>query len=321
MSGVAFYCVADSEYFLGAVGLVNSLRLIGHSEPVHVLDCGLTPEQRRLLESEATIAEAPPGEPPWLLKTVAPLRHPAGVRVLIDADMIVTRPLTDLIEIASAGGVVAFADRQQRFFPAWAEELGRGPARRGTYVSSGFVVAGGELGGRVLDLLHHHQRAVDFDRTFWRRNDRAYPFRFADQDVLNAVLATGDEGSALVALDERLAATPPFRGLRIAHEATLACSYRDGTRPFLVHQYVRKPWRERTYDGVYSRLLRRLLTGPGLAIRLPPELIPSWLREGLGPRLQRACINIADSARWHLGDRLPTPVALRVEDMRRRWRS
>ena len=30
----AFYCVADERYFLGAVGLVNSLRLVGHDEPV-----------------------------------------------------------------------------------------------------------------------------------------------------------------------------------------------------------------------------------------------------------------------------------------------
>ena len=46
--------------------------------------------------------------PPWLMKTIAPLRHPAEVMVLIDTDMIVTRPFTELIEDAAAGKVAAF---------------------------------------------------------------------------------------------------------------------------------------------------------------------------------------------------------------------
>ena len=45
-AAAAFYCVADSRYFPGAVGLVNSLRLVGHREPILVLDTGLTDAQR-----------------------------------------------------------------------------------------------------------------------------------------------------------------------------------------------------------------------------------------------------------------------------------
>ena len=30
----AFYTVADARYFLGAVGMINSLRLVGHDEPI-----------------------------------------------------------------------------------------------------------------------------------------------------------------------------------------------------------------------------------------------------------------------------------------------
>ena len=89
----AFYCVADERYFLGAVGMINSLRVLGHDEPVFVLDCGLTDEQRELLAPHATLVAAPRDAPPWLLKTIAPLRHPAEVMVLIDADIIVTRSL------------------------------------------------------------------------------------------------------------------------------------------------------------------------------------------------------------------------------------
>ena len=55
MIDAAFYCVADERYFLGAVAVVNSLRLHGHTEPVFVGDCGLTSRQRELLDPHATV--------------------------------------------------------------------------------------------------------------------------------------------------------------------------------------------------------------------------------------------------------------------------
>ena len=74
-----------------------------------------------------------PGEvTPFLLKTVAPLRHPAEVVVLLDADIIVTRPLTELIDRASHGRVLAVEHGHDRFFPSGGScsDLGpRGPAR------------------------------------------------------------------------------------------------------------------------------------------------------------------------------------------------
>ena len=73
----AFYCVADERYFLGAVGLINSLRLVGHDEPIHLLDCGLRarparaarlrgharrrPHRRARARAEDDRAAAPPG--------------------------------------------------------------------------------------------------------------------------------------------------------------------------------------------------------------------------------------------------------------------
>ena len=86
----------------------------------------------------------------------------------------------------------------------------------------------------------------------------------------------------------------------------------------MVHQYVRKPWIEATYDGIYSRLLRRLLVGEGIAIRPPLESIPLQLRDGPEARAARRRINAADYLRWRFGDRLPAPLANRVEDLRRR---
>ena len=128
--------------------MLNSLRLLGHREPLFVLDCGLTAHQRELLGPHATLVPAPSDAPPWLLKTVAPLRHPAGVMVLIDADIIVTRSLAELIDQAAEPRVIAIENDTDRFVPEWGELLGLGEVRRQPYVSSGLVALGEPLGQR-----------------------------------------------------------------------------------------------------------------------------------------------------------------------------
>jgi hypothetical protein len=315
---VAFYCVCDERYFLGAVGMINSLRLQGHDAPVFLLDCGLTAAQREVLAPHVTIVPAPDYAPPWLMKTIIPLAHPARVMVLVDTDMVVTRPLTTLIDQAYRGRVVVFEDRQDRFFAEWGELLELGTARRRPYVSSGLTLLGGSIGTEVLRLMDERQARVDFDLTFWRANVREYPFLYADQDVLNAILCTRADGEHVIALDQRLAATPPYRGLRVVDEAGLRCAYEDGTEPYVVHQYVRKPWLERTYHGVYSRLLARLLLGTDVAVRVPQSEVPLRMRDGFLARAERARVNAKDFLRWHLGDLLPRPIGARVEAFRRR---
>jgi hypothetical protein len=314
----AFYCVADSRYFLGAVAMINSLRLQGHDAPVFLLDCGLSGAQREVLAPYVTIATAPDSAPPWLMKTIIPLTHPARVMVLVDTDMVVTRPLTPLIDEALRGRVVVFEDRQDRFFSEWGELLELGTARRRPYVSSGLTFLGGSVGAEVLRLMDERQSRVDFDLTFWRANVREYPFLYADQDVLNAILCTRADREHILALDQRLAATPPYRGLRVVDEAGLRCTYRDGTEPYVVHQYVRKPWLERTYHGIYSRLLARLLLGSDVAVRVPESVVPLRMRDGFLARAERARVNAKDFLRWHLGDLLPRPIGARVEALRRR---
>jgi hypothetical protein len=276
----AFYCVCDSRYFLGAAAMLNSLRLLGHAEPIFLLDCGLTPRQRELLAPHATLVPAPREAPPWLLKTVAPLRHPAEVMVLIDADIIATRSLRELIDAAATPRVVAFENDRDRFVPEWGELLDLGPVRRQPYVSSGLVFMGRPLGEGILRLMGELQDRVDFDRTFWRRNVPDYPFRFADQDVLNAILATRLDRERLGVLPNRLAPNPPFRGLRVVDEATLRCAHRDGTEPYALHNFYRKPWLVRSRSNPYSRLLTRLLLGDDVAIRVDPGDLPARLRAG-----------------------------------------
>lgn len=315
---VAFYCVCDARYFLGAVAMINSLRLQGHDEPVHVLDVGLEPRQRELLAEEALVVGASPTLPAQLLKTVAPLRHPAEVRVLIDADMIVTRPLVEPIEQARAGGVVAFCDRQaDRHFAEWGELLGLGPARRGPYLSSGLVFLGSPTAETVLGLLEQTREAVDYGRTFWGANERDYPFLYADQDLFNAILATRVSAERVGALPARLAATPPYRQLRLRDLANLRCAYDDGIEPFVLHQFVRKPWLEPVYHGIYSRLFVRLLLGEDVALRVSPAELPLRMRRGLVARANRMLVDGGDLGRYYLGDLLPQRIGTRVEAWRR----
>jgi hypothetical protein len=288
----AFYCVTDSRYFLGAVGMVNSLRLLGHQEPVYVLDCGLAVDQRELLAPHVTLVPAPSDAPPWLLKTVAPLRHPAEVMVLIDADIIVTRSLSELIEQAAAPRVIAIENDTDRFVPEWGELLGLGEVRRQPYVSSGLVLVGEPLGREVLTLMGRLQDRVDFDRSFWRANDPDYPFLYGDQDVLNAILASRVERASTVELENRLAPNPPFAGVRVLDPVTLRCANRDGTEPYALHNFYRKPWLVRTRSNPYSRLLTRLLLASDVSLRLDPSLVPLRLRTGPGAQLARMAVDL-----------------------------
>jgi hypothetical protein len=294
VSPAAFYCVADARYFLGAVALVNSLRLQGQTEPVFVLDLGLEPGQRELLGAEATIVDGDPGQPPWLAKTVAPRLHPTSVMTLIDVDMIVARPLADLLERAERGRIVAFLNDRPRFRAEWGELLDLGVARRLPYVSSGIVVLGGEVGLRVLELLDDRQGRVEISRTLFGEAEADYPFLYPEQDVLNAILCTVIDDGAVARLPNQLGPNPPFAGLELIDVGSLRVAYADGTRPYVLHHFHRKPWIEPIYHGLYSRLLARLLLGDDVAVRVPPEMVPLRLRGGPLARAERARVDLID---------------------------
>jgi hypothetical protein len=291
----AFYCMSSAAYFLGAVSLINSLRLIGHLEPIFVLDCGLTPAQRELLEPHVSLVRAPRDAEPFMLKTVAPVEHPAEVTILIDVDMVVTRPLTELIREASENRVLAIEHGQDRSVPQWGELLDLGPVRRQPYLSSGLVFLGGPFGREVIRLMDELMDRIEFDRSIFRTTfprypyvedgqappaDPEYPFFLVDQDLLNAILATRGERRQVVPLDRRLEAIPPFRGLRVVDEQALECAYEDGVRPYVVHHYGAKPWLKSTPYGIYTHLLRRLLLSDDVAVRVPRRQLPGQLRSG-----------------------------------------
>jgi hypothetical protein len=309
----AFYCVADERYFLGAVGMVNSLRLLGHDEPIYLLDCGLTAEQRELLAAQATVADAPGDAPPTLLKAIAPLAHPAGTMVLIDSDVVVTRPLGELLAEASRGRVVAFRNDIDRHDPRWGDALSLlEPVRRQPYLAFALVCMDRDSAETLLPLLADRQARIDFERTVWGRHDEGYALVYADQDVLNAILASRIERDRVVALDQRLAPIPPFAGLRVVDAGALRCAYDDGTEPYVVHHFFAKPWLEPSHHGVYSQLLRRLLVGPGIAIRVPEAMIPLRLRRGPLAWAERTRVNLGQRWRFHVRE----PLAARRQAQR-----
>jgi hypothetical protein len=314
----AFYCVSSSMYFLGAVALVNSLRLLGHAEPIFVLDYGLSTAERELLSQEATLVAAHDDTTPFLLKTVAPLAHPAEVMVLIDADIIITRPLTELIQRASRDQVLAVEHGEDRFFPKWGELLDLRRAVHRTYVSSSLVFAGGQVGRRMVRLMHEAQSRIAIERTPYAGPEpdlgalgHAFnaavggnPFFYADQDVLNAVLACEVSADQVEEIDRTLEAVTPFAGLRVVDATSLQCAYGDGTRPYAVHHVLAsKPWLEPTIPGVYTQLLVRLLRGRDVAIRVPRRDLPLHLQPGV----------IAGAKRWYRG-----PFSARIRALRER---
>jgi len=307
---VAFYCVTDTHHFVGAVALLNSLRLAGHREPFVVLDCGLEDAQREQLAAHATIVSDRSGLPPMLLKAAAPLMRPAGVMAILDADVLVTRNLSPLLNAAAAGRIVAFAnDNSDRFFEEWAA-LGLGQPRRQPYVASGHLFVSGQRGVAFLELFHEAQQRIDLRETLLANDEltvRSTPadaFHYPDMDVLNAVLATAIDADRLIAVDHALAPHAPFRNVTLEDSMTPRCRNADGTEPFVLHHVLRKPWLAPTKSNVYSRLLTRVLLGPDVELRLRPNELPLRLRTGRRALVDRLRADVQAAAHAHLRGRL-----------------
>ena len=296
------HCVSSAEYFLGAVGLVNSLRLAGHREPIHILDCGLSPSQRKLLAATAELVDAPPGRAPFMLKPVLPLADPAAAMVLIDTDMIVTRSLAPLIERASDGRVVAFRNHAQRHEPGWGPLLGLGPIRRQPYVCSGLVATPARPASRCSACSRTSTTASISSARASASTTPSIRCSTPTRTCSTRSSRAGSMPSASIALEHRLSPMIPFAGVEVIDVDAVRCAYADGTEPYVLHHSMSpKPWQRTAYEGVYSRLLRRLLTGPGLAVRVPEAEIPLGLREGPLAYAERQRVKGREQLRWRLG--------------------
>src|ERR1700693_1336517 len=273
----AFYSVCNSRHFLGFVALLNSLRLMGHTEPIFLIDAGLTPEQRSLIAGHATLVPAPEGAPVLSLTPIGPMKYPAGVAILLDADIIVVRPLTELIEAARNGRLVAVIDAEpnhDRFFFEWRGPLGLGVLRPHPYFNAGQLLVPESLSDRLLPAWNEGHAKVNFQRSRNASANLNDPFHLRDQDVLNAILAARFEPEEIIVVKHRLAPHPPFADLFMLDGDRLVCRYPDGTSPFLLHHVLAKPWLKATGSNIYSSLLSRLLLAPDVTLTLKPEQLP-----------------------------------------------
>jgi hypothetical protein len=301
MDPTSFYTVSDSRHFLGAVALVNSLRLAGHGEPIYLADCGLSAGERTFLSAEVRIVPTKLGASAPLLKWAAPGIHPAETQILLDADLIVLQPLTPLLEGARSGKVVAFADPVWRFCREWGELLHLGPARPVRYCNAGALALPRLWAEENLPLVRDVQSRIGLSGSPLESRISDYPFFFPDQDVWNAVLATRTAPRELVVLEQRLAPHPPFDGLKQMTGDELACRYADDTAPYLLHHVGRKPWLAATPANLYSQFLPRFLLAADLPLHLPESAVPARFRPGTLGALERRRVALTADLAAHRG--------------------
>lgn len=288
---VTFFTISDARFFPGSVGLINSLRLTGHDNNVVVLDCGLTQSQRKILEPHCTLFEVPRelgGYAPYKYKAFPYMLHPKGTVAIIDSDILVTGALDPLIKLAQQGKICVFPDPEnERWFEEWQElfELS-GSLRHQTYVNAGFVVFSAchwfnllERWWQSCERIFSH--ATIFDGAAWDT-----PLSQSDQDALNAVLMSEiPVGAIAFQPKERyiFRQGDNFESVQISDVEKLTCISRGGPALLLHWCMGPKPWESWLTvkrNDAYVQLLRRLLVGKDVAIKVPPKELPIWLKPG-----------------------------------------
>jgi hypothetical protein len=287
-SAARFYTITDAGYFPGTVALVNSLRLTGHTNEVVIFDRGLTALQRELLAPECRLFkfEKEISHPAWL-KPFPHVTGDEGTLVVIDSDIIVTGSLNEFLTDAAQGKITVFEDTSpQRWFAEWQSlfRLPSGP-RHQTYINSGVVAWSThhwpELGRRWWESCQQH------DRPYTRGRSKD-PMQFCDQDALNGVLMAEFPSDALKIWPVWNA---PFgsmlmNSVLVREERNLSCEC-EGRPTLVIHNSGGStPWEHglrpvlRKWRPAYVRLMRRVLSGPDIAVRVPQGELPMWLRAG-----------------------------------------
>ena len=241
--GVTFFTVCNDNYFPGLVGLLNSLRLMGHDDPVVVGDCGLTAAQRELLAPHCTLFELRSNlvRNPMQYKPFPFLLHPQGTVVLIDSDMIVTGSLNTVLSLAAQGKICAFPDPEHnRRFSEWQEIFNLSCAPRNqTYVCSGLVAFSVSFWPELLERWWKACGRIREHPTFQEGVPLSGVTAQADQDALNALLMSEFPSDALSLLpyDEQVYLSD-LRQVRSFDARTLSCQYK-GQQPVIFTPVLR----------------------------------------------------------------------------------
>lgn len=290
---VRFFTQADSRFFVGAVAMLESLRLSGNTAPAFVLDDGLQPGERERLMTTAEILTSTPALVdlhPRQMKATADLFWSSGVVVLLDSDMIVTSPLDDLIEQAVDGKIAVHPDHPittGRQFEEWVEvfEL-RAPLRPQRYVNCTPLAISLDHWPHFFERWRHACLSLPRD---WPSQGFDGPFGLPAQDAMNALLMSEIPAEAIwIGAAERTVHADGLRDVEIVDARSLTCRYR-GAAPVVLHYgldpkaWERAGWRRVRADDAYVRLLRRLLFERDVSVPVEPREVPIWLRpRGVG---------------------------------------
>ena len=288
MDAIRAFTISDENYFLGTVGLLNSLRRTGHDLPLTVLDRGLAAWQLDLLEPHCEVRRRPSDRSPMLRKLDAPLATDADGVLLLDSDIIVAGSLAPLLGPMAQGRVVACADHAiDRWFPEWASLFAlEAPLRHGAYLNSGAVAISRALRPGVLerwrelcDVVHLH-KADDVGP-----RPRTDPLWTSDQEAMNALLLSEvPEEHVRRLTDTTMVLGDDLARTRLRDPRTLRCTH-DGQPVTLLHAIGRvKPWQARARRELrptaYASCLREVLARPGDGVHVPVSRVPLWLRRG-----------------------------------------
>ncbi len=158
----------------------------------------------------------------------------------------------------------------------------------------------------MIRLLHEVQPRIGIERTPYsepapdlasltrgfEETAAEQPFFFADQDALNAILASEIDPGQIEVLDRRAEAITPFTGAEGDRRGNASLRLRRRDRairgpPLPAREAVAPGDR----PGVYTQLMLRLLHGPDVAIQVPEAELPPHLRPGI----------VAAARRWYHG--------------------
>lgn len=321
-AGATFYTVADERFFIGVACLVNSLRATGNRGEIVVLDNGFSSSQRARLEPHVRLVDvAEVRGLPTLMKPFPQLLDPRGVVVMIDSDVIITRNLDPIVELAAAGQICAFADiddQRNRQIPEWEQifELER-PLRRQNYVNAGFIALSTDRHPQMLARYWELCSKVPADAYLASGADYDQPFWGGDQDVLNALLMSEVDPGAITELPEQEGPSPGWhRQVRIEDPATLRCSL-AGHFPYLLHYWGSpKPWQRQSWmrveRGAYVELMPRVLFADDVTVAADPREVPPWMRPGARPAAARSVLGAINHAAREALERLPADLRARM---------
>jgi hypothetical protein len=319
----SYYTISDAEFFLGTVRLLNSLRLTGNEGNLVVLDAGLDPGQRTLLEDHADVVDIPKKIPgtPVSMKPFPYLVGASGTVVLVDSDVVVTGRLHEALDLARKGRIVAAPAwteaARSRCFAEWELTLKlRAPLRREDWFHNGFVALEVGRWPNLLARWWELNELVPMGQAFLANQ----PFNAPDTDSLNALLMSEIPRSALALLAE---GDEAFGGhVTIEDVESLRCTLNGRPTRLLHYADSPKPWQRRgwvrTGATAYGKIMRRLLFEPDVALRVDPADVPVWLRPSMRGGVARLARAPANSTIGWVSRRLPPTGRDRLRDWRRK---